>query len=81
MTRTAFKLIRLGALAAPGIYRAAKGGRPEDVVNDIFAYYTGYNVKDRKFRWEWLMQGWGPYLGAVFTTYGIPKLVSIIRRL
>ena len=79
--RTAFKLIRLGALAAPGVFIAMKPISSKDKVNDIITAYTGYSPRWGDFRFERLLQGWGAYLGAVLTTYGIPKLTGIIRKL
>lgn len=81
MTRTAFKFIRLGALVAPGASRAlAHRDNPENAVKAGLLCYGGVNV-DGQFDWGLLAQSWTPYLMACLTTYGIPKLVGIIRRL
>ena len=78
-TARLFKLVRLGALAAPAISYAMGGGSGEDKVKSIMHAYTGY--RDGKFDFHKLAIGWGPYLGAIVVTYGIPKLAGLIRRL
>ena len=80
MTRTAFKLIRLGALAAPAAEALMSHGGEEGIKHIIYRY-TGYSMWNNSWRPERLLQGYGGYLGACFATYGIPKLVSIIRSL
>ena len=80
MTRTVFKLVRLGALVAPA---ASVAVGPEDnrwKLNKALEMYTGF-WPGRAWKPEKMLQGWGPYIGACLATYGIPKLVSIIRRL
>ena len=84
MTRTAFKLIRLGALAAPAIdafTRPAALHGPGGKIDHFMWYYTGWSQTRNRFEMEGLARGWLPYIGACLATYGIPKLVSIIRRL
>jgi len=82
MTQQAFKWIRIGALAAPAIVEFAFGqDTPSGKVFHTIRRYTGFDFYTRKFEFGNLTEGWGPYVGAVLTTYGIPKLVSIIRRL
>lgn len=82
ITRTAFKWIRIGALAAPAVRRVIQGaGDPAGIMNNIISDYTGYNMTEGIWRWEYLVNGWAPYAASVFTTVGIPKLVSILRRL
>ena len=82
MTRTAFKLIRLGALVANPIRIAMiPNVDPSTKITWAFQDYTGYNIQDGSFKFERMARGWGPYLMACLATYGIPKLVSIIRRL
>ena len=85
MTRTAFKLIRLGALAAPAVYEVtsamSRGEGIESGISYAISDYTGYDVRTGKFDMGRLARGWGPYLMSCLTTYGIPKLTSIIRRL
>ena len=85
MTRTAFKLIRLGALAAPPIYEITSAMKRGEGIESGIAYamadMTGYDIRDGSFNMGRLAKGWGPYLMACLTTYGIPKITSIIRRL
>ena len=81
MTRTAFKLIRLGALAAPALIEVTQTGPLDQKIRRAFTKYTGFDMQTGHFHPEYLAQGWGPYLMACLTTYGIPKISSIIRRL
>lgn len=82
MTQTVFKLVRWGALAAPGISAAvAPGLSAEQKLHRAVAWYTGYYIPTGEWKAEHLAKGWLPYLGAVLTTYGIPKITSIIRRM
>lgn len=80
--RTGFKLIRLGALAAPGIGVALRTDlSPQAKIDGAFRMYTGYEMSTGRWKFEWLASGWLPYIGACLATYGIPKLTSILRRL
>jgi len=81
IANTAMKWIRIGALAAPAVSRVFEPIEPKEKIERIIQDYTGYNINDRVFSFEYLGRGWLPYIGAVLTTYGIPKLASIIRRL
>lgn len=82
ITRTAFKWIRIGALAAPAAHQILRNkDNPEWIPQEIFMRYTGYKWTTNEFHWEWLAEGWLPYIMACATTYGIPKLTSILRRL
>ena len=83
MTRTAFKLIRLGALVAGGVGVGMRYHDTQDKVIGGLLGYGGCDWKGRvpKFSWSILAQAWTPYIASCFTTYGIPKLVNIIRRL
>lgn len=81
MTRTAFKLIRIGALALPAVHVLMTHPSTEDKIDGLAIRYTGFSTKDGRFHGEFLMQGWGPYLAACLTTHGIPKLTGIIRKL
>lgn len=78
-----FKWIRIGALVGPGAAELM-GVTGHDVSHRpawVLSYYTGYDISDGGFYPDRLKIGWGPYLMAVLTTYGIPKLAGIIRRL
>jgi len=81
ITNTAMKWIRIGALVAPGVVSFTGPGTLEDKIDNALWKYTGYSTKHGTWDWSALSQGWGPYLAAVLTTYGIPKLAGIIRRL
>lgn len=82
ITGKVFKWIRIGALAAPMAARILDPDTAgKEKVERIIQDYTGFNVNDQEFRFEYLAKGWLPYLGAVAATYGIPKIASILRRL
>lgn len=82
ITRTAFKWLRVGSLVAPAAAMILDPSRAnKEKVERIIEMYSGYNPYDRTWKWESLMQGWAPYIGTCLMTYGVPKLVSIIRRL
>ena len=74
-------MIRLGALIAPGAQAVMSRGPTQAALELGIARYTGYDFADQKWKPHLLVEGWGPYLGAILTTYGIPKLASIIRKL
>lgn len=80
-TATLYKLVRLGALVAPAAYQMTRSIPTEDKIRGIVQAYTGYNWTEGNWHAHRLLEGWGPYLGAVVTTYGIPKIAGIIRRL
>jgi len=82
-----FKWLRIGALAAPAAVVAAGPGTPKGKINAGIELYTGVNVVESietykfAFHPEKLLAGWGPFIVANLTTYGIPKIAGIIRRL
>ena len=81
LTRTAFKFIRIGALAAPGIHRyATASGDPLAKGAVALQAYGGISA-DGGFDGALLLRMWSGYLGATLATYGIPKIAGIIRRL
>lgn len=80
LTRTAFKFIRLGALIGGGVQSYQDGGGGVNGVKDALIGYGGM-ASDGKFYPHILARQWTPYLMACAVTYGIPKLISIIRRL
>ena len=82
LTQQAFKWIRIGALVAPAAQELVFGADTmPGKIRHTLRRYTGYDY----FAGTWdagaLLEGWGPYLGAVLATYGIPKIASILRRL
>ena len=85
MTRTAFKFIRLGALAGPAIARYAEsdgaGMGQFGKLADALCSYGGWSIGHRRFEADLFARAWTPFVLACAATYGIPKLVSIIRRL
>ena len=81
MTRTAFKLIRLGALIGGGAAEGMQYTRTEDKIIGGLLSYGGYDWSGKKFNLATLGRAWMPYVAACLVTYGIPKLTSIIRRL
>jgi len=80
---TAFKWIRIGALVAPGIGQVIrwKDAGAEAIIDQVVRVYTGYDMMSAQWRWEWLAEGYTPYLASVLATIGIPKLTAILRRL
>ncbi len=81
LQRTAFKLIRIGALVAPAAHVLVTHGSIEDKIDGLSIRYTGFSTKHGTFHPEFLAAGWGPFLASIMTTYGIPKIAGIIRRL
>lgn len=82
ITRTAFKMVRLAALAAPSIHEILLHGSDYKAgIGGAVGLMTGFDLNEGNFRIERLSRGWGPYVMACLATYGIPKLTSIIRRL
>jgi len=77
-----FKWIRFGALVAPAAYTAMqhKGDMQHAIEHGLYRY-TGWSGDRQTWEWQGLLEGWGPFLGACLATYGIPKLMGIIRRL
>ena len=81
LATTVMKWVRVGALAGPGIYVATQPWTLEQKARVALKWYSGFNIENGTFNLGDLAKGWGPYLGAVLATYGIPKLAGIIRRL
>jgi len=87
LQQQAFKWLRVGALAAPALVIAAQPMKVDQKANEILRVYTGVNIKHSmesnalQFDWGRLAMGWLPFLAATLTTYGIPKIAGIIRRI
>jgi len=81
LTRTAFKLIRIGALVAPAAHYAMITASPENKIRYGLRAYTGYDMTTGSWDFGRLAEGWGAFLGACLATYGIPKITSILRKL
>lgn len=73
---TAFKLIRLGAIAYPGV----KAYLDTKNVANALGIYAGIGY-DGAFKTKNLLTAWKPYLASILTTHGISKLSGMIRRL
>jgi len=84
---TVFKWLRIGSLIAPGAVVAAQPMKIDQKANEIVRLYTGVNIKHSmasnslQFDLGRLAMGWLPFLMTTLTTYGIPKLAGIIRRI
>lgn len=78
-TQKIFKYVRLGALAMPAATTLMTYGLNENGLKSVIHNYTGF--RDGQFDASKLMIGWGPYLASIVTTYGIPKVASILRGL
>jgi len=81
ITQQAFKWIRVGALVAPEVAEIMQYGLTRGAMRTIISNKTGFNIDTKTWDASQLLKGWGPYLGAVIATYGIPKLAGILRRL
>lgn len=76
-----FKWIRLGSVVAPGIGRYAEiQGSPMFKAEGAIKSYAGIRT-DNIFDGGLLLRMWTPYLATALMTYGIPKLIGIIRKL
>ena len=76
-----FKWLRIAALIAPAAQSAVSQMTPEDKIDNALWKYTGYSIKHQTFDPAAMVNGWGPFLMTCLATYGIPKIVGIIRRL
>ena len=81
LQRTVFKWLRVGALVAPAVNDFLRGATPQQKAVFIIESYSGYNIDKGEFDARWLARGWMPFLLTSLATYGIPKLMGIIRRL
>ena len=81
LQRTVFKWLRVGALVAPAVNDLLRGATPQQKAVFVIESYSGYNIDKGQFDIRWLARGWAPFLLTSLATYGIPKLMGIIRRL
>jgi hypothetical protein len=72
------KWIRLAALVGPAAVTAMGAGTIESKGKQIIGDYTGM-TETGAFDWNRALNTYKPVLAASLFTYGIPKLVSIIR--
>jgi len=83
-SRTAFKLIRLAALLAPGISAAVNESYDTRTkVRVAMRRYTGYDPQHHggTFKFEWLAEGYTPFIAASAVTYLVPKITGLIRKI
>jgi len=81
LQNTVFKWLRVGSIFAPEIVRFAQKKPLDNILANMVYEKTGLNPADGSFDITRLVKGWGPFLGTCLATYGIPKLVGIIRRI
>ena len=79
-TQKIFKYVRIGALAMPAAMHAIGPGTPIQKLTNIKRDYLGVGT-DGVWRPEYMAKGWMPFVAASAVTYGIPKIMSIIRGL
>jgi len=79
-TSKMFKFLRIGALAAPAAVRALGPGTAQQKFTLAICDYTGFDMSNGTFHAEYLKRGWLPYIATAALTYGIPKLLQLIRR-
>jgi len=81
-TNKIFGLIRKGMLVAPALYIQSKHGFGSAIANRFtLRAYTGFDMNDGSFKWEYLKEGWFPYISAKLITHGVQKIGSLIRGL
>ena len=78
-TQKIFKYLRLASLGVPILVGVSRYGFSLDAAKDAFRQYSGVNVNNGTFSWASLAQGWTPFVGTSLVTYGIPKLMKMIR--
>jgi len=78
---TVFKWLRIGSIFAPELVRAAQKKPIDNILANMVYEKTGLNPADGSFELGRLVKGWGPFFATCLATYGIPKLVGIIRRI
>ena len=80
-TQSIFKIVRIAALALPAVAVATQPWSTGDKINIGVRQYFGFDMKTGKFSLGELAKGWGPFVAAGAVTYGIPKLMGMIRGL
>lgn len=81
LQKQAFKWLRIGMLAAPAIRDVLRPVPPEKKLWHIVYDYGGFDMDDGTWDIKRMATGWLPFLGACLATYGIPKIIGLIRRL
>lgn len=70
------------ALIAPAVGTALEPVPPIEKINRGLQRYTGFRFDGGvTWRWDKLIEGWGPYIAAVTVTEGISLLKRIIKGL
>ena len=73
-------LIQKGALVLPAVGKGIENwGNWEQVANSIGMIYTGFNFKDGTFRWDRLVQGYGPFVASIVATEGVSLLKRVLK--
>ena len=81
ITGQVMKWTRVASLLLPGIgYATMKLSTPEKV-RHIGLVYTGWDNREHRFKPEWLLKGWTPYIATSLVTHLVQKMTGIIRRL
>jgi len=75
-----FKWLRIGMLVAPAARNLARPVSMEKKVWHMAYDYGGFDFDTGTWDIKRMAVGWGPFLGACLATYGIPKLVGLIRK-
>lgn len=78
-TQKLFKVVRMASLVAPGVAQALKPNSNEIKVANILLRYTGFDITDGKFKANYLVEGYGPFVATTAITALIPKVTSLIR--
>ena len=74
------KWSRVGALLLPGIGYATMKLSTNEKIRHIGLIYTGWDNREHRFKPEWLIKGWTPYLSTVLVTGLVQKISAILRR-
>ena len=79
-TQKIFKYLRMGALAMPAAQTIIGPGTPAQKLVVLKRDYMGVGT-DGVWRPEYMAKGWMPFIGTSLVTYGIPKVMALIRGL
>lgn len=78
-TQKIFKYVRIGALALPAAQTIMSTASVPQKINQLKSDYFGVDPAGN-FSLQRAAKGWIPFLFASAVTYGIPKLMGMIRR-
>lgn len=79
-TQKLFSGLRMVSLVGPAAITIIGPGTPKRKGEIVMAKYTGIGP-DGKFRLNDLRQGYEPFFWTSLATYGIPKIVNLIKGL